>query len=456
LGEALNAQSTQGQLAERIHELIAKGTDADFSAFDDLSLDVFRYQFEHNLAYREYCLARGVQAESVSDWRDIPAYPTAAFKRDIVVSFPMEQAVMAQLTSGTTEANQRGRIFRDEVGRELVFSANRAMTAAYLFPDLESGCRCRILILAPSPQMAPSMGMAIGMEQTRTAFGTDDSRFLLEKTGLDIPTLVEALRTAENTGVCVAMIGSTSAFVYFLRACKRQHLTFRLPAGSRLADGGGYRGRFGEMTRDNYYALVEEVLGVPASSCVNTLGMAESATNYFDNTLREAMLGHPDATRCKRAPAWTRVRAVDVETLEPLPHGAVGLLQHFDLANLPTVIGVQSDNLGYTVDDCCFEIVGRAKIENGAVSTMPSERVVGPMGDRPIFRFLENYVNFSIDFKMGLYRRKQGHPRHEVESAGDKALPSCPTVVDEIVAGADDPVARARAEKALKTYGANG
>jgi hypothetical protein len=451
----LSTRGAQGQLSQRILELIAKGTDADFSAFDDLSIDVFRYQFEHNTAYREYCIARGVRAESISDWRDIPAYPTAAFKRDIVVSFPMEQAVMAQLTSGTTEANQRGRIFRDEAGRELVFSANRAMTAAYLFPDLESGCRCRILILAPSPQMAPSMGMAIGMEQTRVAFGTDDSRFLLEKTGIDVPALVEALRTAEKTGVCVAMIGSTSAFVYFLKACKRRRLTFRLPAGSRLADGGGYRGRFGEMSRDDYYALVEEVLGVPAHRCVNTLGMAESATNYFDNSLREALLGHPDAVRCKRAPAWTRVRAVDVETLEPLAHGEVGLLQHFDLANLPTVIGVQTDNLGYTVDDCCFEIVGRARVENGAVSTLPSERVVGPMGDRPIFRFLENYVNFSIDFKMGLYRHKHGHPRHEVESAGDDAVASCPTVVDELVAGADDPAARARAEKALKTYGAS-
>ena len=41
---------------------------------------------------------------------------------------------MAQLTSGTT-AKERGKIFRDEIGQELVFAANRQMTGAYLFPE---------------------------------------------------------------------------------------------------------------------------------------------------------------------------------------------------------------------------------------------------------------------------------------------------------------------------------
>ena len=65
---------------------------------------------------------------------------------------------------------------------------------------------------------------------------------------------------------------------------------------------------------------------------------------------------------------------MDIDTLQPLPDGEVGLLAHWDLANVPTVLAVITDNLGYTTDDgrgC--EIVGRAKLENGKVSPLPDE-----------------------------------------------------------------------------------
>jgi hypothetical protein len=38
--------------------------------------------------------------------------------------------------------------------------------------------------------------------------------------------------------------------------------------------------------------------------------------------------------------------AVDPESLRPLPHGAVGLLLHVDLANLDSVLAVLTDDLG--------------------------------------------------------------------------------------------------------------
>ena len=398
----------QRALAARVMAMIEAGVDGDPAPFDALAFDVFAWQYAHNAPYREFCDAKRATPDSVTHWSRIPAFPTESFKTDLVVSFPAEQAVMAQLTSGTT-ANRRGQIFRDEVGKELVFAANRVMTGAWLFPDFAAGQRCRILILAPSPQMAPSMGMAIGMEQTRVHFGTPDSRFLLEHSGLDIKGLVNALTESEASGVPVAMIGSTSAFVFFMQACRKKGIRFALPAGSRIGDGGGYRGRFGELTQEDYFALAAEVLGIPATHCVNVLGMAETATNYFDNVLRGAVLREPgfSGKRLRLPPPWARTQAVDIATLEPLPHGEVGLLRHFDVANLPTVIAVQTDNLGYTDAAGGFQIVGRAKLENGKVAPLPSEKVVGPMGDKAIFRFLETYVNFSIRFKMGLLGKLQ-------------------------------------------------
>ena len=382
---------------------------------------MFAYQYQANEPYRQFCDARGVNPEIVTHWRGIPAFPTDAFKHELVTSFPKELAVMAQLTSGTT-ANKRGQIFRDQLGRELIFEANRVMTAAYLFPDqseLEAnGRKCRVLILAPSPQMAPSMGMAQGMEETRVRFGADNSRFVLNKSGIDIRGMIRAFEEAEASGQPIAMIGATGAFVYFFNACRAKGVSFRLPPGSRIGDGGGYRGRFGEMDRQAYYQQAWEVLGIDADHCINVLGMAESATNFFENRLREQTQGLPVSERRMIPPPWTRTDVVDPKTLEPLPPGEIGLLRHFDLTNLPTVLAVQSDNLGVSYEDGSFRIIGRAQLEDGQVSLMPAERTVGPMGDNKIFRFLENYVNFSIRFKMGWVTGRKPKPAADIDSMG--------------------------------------
>ncbi len=401
----------RARLAGAVKELIEIGVDGDPCLFDSLALEMFAYQYGANTPYREFCDARRVSPDSLDHWRQIPAFPTDAFKNALVTSFPAEEAVMAQLTSGTT-ANKRGQIFRDEVGRELVFAANRVMTAAYLFPDFEQAeQRCRVLILAPSPQMAPSMGMAVGMEETRVRFGAENSQFLLTHSGIDIKALINALEEAEQSGQPVAFIGATGAFVYFLNACKKRDIRFRLPKGSRIGDGGGYRGRFGEMDRKAYYEMAQEYLGIANDHCVNVLGMAESATNFFDNSLREMTLGQSSTKRSLIPPPWARTDVVDPVNLTPLPAGEVGLLRHFDIANLPTVVAVQTDNLGVCNEDGSFQIVGRAQLDQGKISMMPAERTVGPMGDNKIFRFLENYVNFSIRFKMGLVTGRKPKPQ---------------------------------------------
>lgn len=448
------AEVERHQLTEDILESINAGVDAEFPEFNDYALRLFSLQYDNNQIFREFCDAKNVHPGDIDRWEDIPMVYNDVFKTHVVASFPLEESVLSCLTGGTTSLTQRGRIFRDEDGKRLVFAANRTMTEAYLFPDFEEGKRCRILILAPSPELAPSMGMAIGMEQTRKAFGTSDSMFLLGKTGIDIKALLKALRESEASGVPVALIGATSAYVYFFQACRRKNMSFHLPAGSRICDGGGYRGRFGPVSREDYYAMVEEILDIPESHCVNVLGEAETATNLFDDSLRRHVKGLPQRKRTRPVPPWSRVLAMSIDDLKPLPDGEVGLLAHWDLANVPTVISVITDNLGYTTDGgrgC--EMVGRAKIENGKVSPLPDERPSGPMADSAIFRMLETYTNFSIDFKMALAKNKKVVPsvREEIE-ARPGSVASCPQVVDEILVGQADAEAARLRDTSLGTF----
>jgi hypothetical protein len=276
--------------------------------------------------------------------------------------------------------------------------------------------------------------MAIGMDQTRKAFGTPDSMFLLGKSGIDVKGLLKALRESEASGVPVALIGATSAFVYFFQACRRKKISFKL---------------FGVVTRDDYYDMVTELLDIPNSHCVNVLGEAETATNLFDDSLRRLVQGLPARKRTRPVPPWSRVLAMSIDDLSPLPDGEVGLLAHWDLANVPTVLSVITDNLGYTTDNGMgCEMVGRAKIENGKVSPLPDEeKTMGAMGDNAIFRMLETYTNFSIDFKMMIAKDpkvEQPSVREEIE-ARPGSVASCPQVVDEIlVAQADQDAAKLR------------
>ncbi len=441
-------------LTETFLGFIAAGVDASLPDFNDWALRLFELQHANNAIYREFCDAKKVKAGEVKRWEDVPMVYNDVFKTHLVTSFPLEDSVMGCLTGGTTSLTQRGRIFRDEDGKRLVFAANAMMTGAYLFPDFEEGKRCRILILAPSPQLAPSMGMAIGMEMTRQHFGTPDSMFLLGKTGIDVKALLKALREAEASGVPVALIGATSAFVYFFQACRRKQWTFRLPPGSRLCDGGGYRGRFGKVTRADFYAMVEEALGIPEHHCVNVLGEAETATNLFDDALRRHVKGLPKRARTRPVPPWSRVRAMSVDDLRPLPDGEVGLLAHWDLANLPTVLCLITDNLGYTTDGgTACEMVGRAKLENGKVSPLPDDRQSGPMADSAILRMLESYVNFTIDLKMRVAKVPKVDPsvREEIE-ARPGSVASCPQVVDEILVSQSDAEAAKLRDAALDTF----
>jgi len=445
------------QLTEEVLAIIEAGVDANLSdeLFNNYCMRMFDLHYDTNKIFREFCDIKKVRPGDINRWQNIPMVYNDVFKTHLVASFPLEQSVMACLTGGTTSLTQRGRIFRDEDGMRLVFSANKMMTASYLFPDFEEGKRCRILILAPSPQLAPSMGMAIGMDQTRSHFGTDDSIFLLGKSGIDIKNLLKALRESEASGIPVALIGATAAYVYFFQACRRKKITFKLPAGSRVCDGGGYRGRFGVVTRDDYYAMVKEILDIPESHCVNVLGEAETATNLFDDSFRRHVKGLTPHKRTRPVPPWSRVLAMNIDDLSPLPDGEVGLLAHWDLANVPTVLAVITDNLGYTTDGGTgCEMVGRAKIENGKVSPLPDEeRTMGPMGDSAIFRMLETYTNFSIDLKMRLAKDPKLAPsiREEIE-ARPGSVASCPQVVDEILVAQADGEAAKQRDAALDAF----
>ncbi len=346
------------ELDADIVEFIRQGLDNyDEEKFNLLALREFRIQYMASPVYREYCENQERTPENVRHWSEIPAIPTSAFKEHAITSFPLKDAELALLTSGTTDPGMRGKIYRDKSSLDMILEANKMITKSLLFPDVE---RIRILLLVPSPKVVPAMAMAFGLEQMKNEFGTEDSMYFITPNGFETEALTEALREAEESGTPVAVVGATSGFVHFFNRCSEKGLTFRLPEGSRICDGGGYQGTFGNCSRDDFYARCQEFLGVSPQMCINTLGMSESGTNYFDNTIRNFFNGVVETDRCKVGLPWTRTIVVGPRTGQRLPKGEIGLIRHYDLTNRATVLAVQTDNIGYETEDG-FEIIGRAQ-----------------------------------------------------------------------------------------------
>jgi hypothetical protein len=352
------------QLDEDILEYVLKGLEnQDEERFTELALREFELQYNTIEPYRQYCRKKGVSPESASNWDQIPAVPSMAFKKFVLTSFPVEKAEHKYFTTGTSNPAIKGKIFRDAGAVRLIKEANGLLTRSYLFPDIE---RMKILLMVPSPRIAPSMGMAVGLEEVRKRFGSPDSRYLISLLGLNVKALLAGLKESESSGQPIALIGATSGFVYFFKACEEDNVSFKLPEGSRVCDGGGYLGQFGECSKEEYFDKCEKVLGVKEQFCVNVLGMGESSTNYFDNVLRNSIITQKEAPRRKEIPPWTRTIVVDTKEFEGVPQGKVGLLRHYDLVNRAMVFAVQTDNLGYMTDEG-FEIIGRWDKQLGAV-----------------------------------------------------------------------------------------
>ena len=344
----------QEELSSRILARIALGTGVpmDDAEFDALALAAFAHQFAGNPPYRAYCARRGATPETVGHWSEVPAVPTDAFKAAALVCGDPARATVFR-TSGTTRgAGRRGAHYLPDLA--LYDASLRAGFSTHLLPGVE---RLRIVSLVPHPHDVPDSSLSHMVGEVARAFGTVASGwYLTPDGGIAHEPLAAALLEVESSGEPVCVAGTAFAFVHWLDALAERGETFRLSPGSRVMDTGGFKGRSREVTREELYGAIAERLGVPAAWCVNEYGMTEMSSQFYDGVAGSA---DPPGERLHSGPPWVRTRAADPETLRLLPHGEVGVLRHWDLANLHSVMAIQTADLGVTAPGG-FRVLGRA------------------------------------------------------------------------------------------------
>ena len=239
------------ELDRDVAVFVGKGIkNADEERFNTLALRGFAYQYATIGQYRAYCDSTDTSPDTITRWEEIPAVPSFAFSQVLRSAFSAERAEAMSLQSGVVELKRKRRPLYPDTGAVRVMEgANDLLAKAYLVPDVE---RMKMLFLVPPPVMAPGMVMASGLAHLKERFGTPDSEFLISFRGLRLKTLIRALKEAETTGRPLALIGATMVLDYFLRACERKRVRFRLPAGSRVCDSGGYAGRYTKTSQEDF------------------------------------------------------------------------------------------------------------------------------------------------------------------------------------------------------------
>ena len=335
--------------------------------FEELAMRLFALQHAANPAYRTECDGLGITPDAVRDWRSIPAMPAAAFKVLDLSSVPSSMRTRVFRSSGTT-GHTASRHVHSADSLALYESSLWPWFRRHLLPMPGAGLPTigagpgRILSLTPPGRDVPGSSLVhmieTVMERAGSADGWTCPAFLgtLDSAGgwiLRVDAVLQSLTAAVDGGHPVMLLGTAFNFVHLIEACDAAGCRVTLPAGSRLMETGGYKGRSRAVSRTELLSDLTRILGIPSEGMVGEYGMSELSSQAYD-----AVAGVGGA-RVFRFPPWARARIVSVETGRDVEEGETGLLRIVDLANVWSVMAIQTEDLAVRCGTG-FQLAGRA------------------------------------------------------------------------------------------------
>lgn len=362
-GESSPASASPGSLS-------AKPTASE--VFQVLALDLFALQFEANLPYRRLCIARGRTPKNVVHWTEIPAAPTEAYKDwDLTCLAPEERSVVFH--SSGTNSQRASRHFHCPDSLSVYAASLQTWFQRHLLSDVSGGSDTTLagqpmpqVTLTPAPATAPNSSLVHMLGVLQETLWSPDSFFAgrVEAEGawsFDIDPILVALRQSLDANQPVLLMGTAFNFVHLLDLFELMNIRYPLAPGSRIMETGGYKGRSRVLPKEELHRRLVRHLGIPADHIISEYGMSELSSQAYDHTIRENS-GSGSGGNVRRVfhfPPWARVRIISPETEADVSEGETGLIQVTDLANVASVLAVQTSDLGIR-RGTGFELVGRA------------------------------------------------------------------------------------------------
>jgi hypothetical protein len=326
-----------------------------------------------------------------------------------LTSLPPSERTTVFFSSGTTE-QRRSRHFHSAESLAIYEASLLPWFERHLLADVNDLVDEQLLgpldklpslALTPPPGEAPNSSLVHMFETVRREFGSRDSLFTgcVDARGawtLDMDATLFAIRKSMCANRPLMLLGTAFNFVHLLDHFAANNIRYRLARGSRVLETGGYKGQSREVPKAELHALITKHLGIPPNYIVTEYGMSELSSQAYGRVAgsapsplngervgvrgensREATLqtdrphltpalsppsgsGEGECiTRLFRFPPWCRWQIISPETGREVRDSETGLIRIFDLANIRSVMAIQTEDLGVRRGDG-FELIGRA------------------------------------------------------------------------------------------------
>ena len=297
--------------------------------FEKIALKTFRFQYENNLVYREFCDFLKTDVQKVKSLEQIPFLPIQFFKSHKVVSntYVAEETFTSSGTTGMATSKH----FVTDIS---LYEESYRKGFSQFYGNIEDYV---VLALLPSYLEREGSSLIYMVEDLIQMTNNPESGFYLH----NHEELIEKLTRLDNSGQNVILIGVTYALLDLIE----KH-PFQLQ-NTIIMETGGMKGQRKEMIREELHEQLCQGFGVKAIH--SEYGMTELLSQAYS-------LGN-GVFEC---PSWMQILVRDTEdALTYVTDGKTGGINVIDLANINSCSFIATQDLGKKNPNNSFEVLGR-------------------------------------------------------------------------------------------------
>ena len=304
--------------------------------FNELALELFNHQYQHNNIYRQFCDTLKINAAEVDAVKKIPFLPISFFKTHAVKTGAFETDTVFE-SSGTTQTNPSRHFVKD------IDLYRKSFTTCFkkFYGAPQNKC---MLGLLPAYLERKNSSLVLMVDELIKVSDNPLSGFYL----YDHEKLHSTILHNELLKLPTILIGVTYALLDFAEAYPKQ-LRHTI-----VMETGGMKGRREEMTRHEVHAVLQKQLDI--SLVHSEYGMTE--------LLSQAYSKGDGIFHC---PGWMKILLRDeddpfhiITAADAANKPQTGLMNVIDLANIYSCSFIATDDIGRLHANESFEVLGRS------------------------------------------------------------------------------------------------
>jgi phenylacetate-coenzyme A ligase PaaK-like adenylate-forming protein len=284
--------------------------------FEKIALKVFRFQYENNLVYQEFCNLMNTNVQEVKSLQQIPFLPIQFFKSHTVIS--NENPIQETFTSSGTTGILTSKHLVTDIS---LYEESYQKGFTQFYGNIEDYV---ILALLPSYLEREGSSLIYMVKDLIEKTNNPESGFYLH----NHEALIEKLIELDASGQNVILIGVTYALLDLIE----KH-PFQLK-NTFIMETGGMKGKRKEMIREE---LHEQLCGGFGVSAIHSeYGMTELLSQAY--SLGDGVF---------ECPSWMQILIRDTEdALTYSENGKTGGINVIDLANINSCSFIATQDLG--------------------------------------------------------------------------------------------------------------